>query len=225
MLAFHEKMPNVLDEIQRKRGMFKQMPIGPLGSFVKIKKEQWSGICENLFGRSLNGFLVSSYQDLERLREILSAKNWYPPKSSEWTNDSDVPVFVSKRDLFDYSSGEPDKQYDTVLRILEVCPLSYSLPNGEISNEDVKRQLIIQNHIESTILIESRQDADQAMYGGGPARVTACYALNPEGRKGPGSACGYKIGGAYVPFTNLSNVQVVVEAEFLLSGHGVDQLG
>ena len=135
MKAYHDKMPSVLEEIQKRRGVFKQMPIGPLGSFVKIKKEQWSQICENVFGRALNGFLVSNYQDLERLREILSAKNWYPQQDYDLTNGSDVPVFVSKRDMFDYSSGEPDAQYDTVLRILEVvlyliCCLMGDLERG-----------------------------------------------------------------------------------------------
>jgi chromosome segregation ATPase len=85
MKAYHDRMPSVLEEIQKRRGVFKEMPIGPLGAFVKIKKEQWSQICENVFGRSLNGFLVSNYQDLERLREILKAKAWYPQQGYDLT--------------------------------------------------------------------------------------------------------------------------------------------
>ena|SRR5579859_1693779 len=92
-------------------------------------------------------------------------------------NDSDVPVVRSERDLFDYRSGEPDPEFDTVLRILE------------ISDEFVKRQLINQNRIESTILIENRAKADEVMYRR-PANVSSCFAINPER---PG--CGYKVGG------------------------------
>ena len=92
-------------------------------------------------------------------------------------NDSDVPVVRSERDLFDYSGGEPDPQFNTVLRILE------------FSDEFVKRQLITQNRIESTILIENRAEADDVMHRR-PARVSACFAINPERR-----GCGYRVGG------------------------------
>ena len=34
--------------------------------------------------------------------------------------NSNVPVIVSRLELFDYSHGEPDRSYDTVLRILDV---------------------------------------------------------------------------------------------------------
>jgi structural maintenance of chromosomes protein 6 len=79
--------------------------------------------------------------------------------------------------LFDYRGGEPDPEFDTVLRILE------------ISDEFVKRQLINQNRIESTILIENRAQADEVMYRR-PPKVTACFAINPERR-----GCGYRVGG------------------------------
>jgi hypothetical protein len=38
----------------------------------------------------------------------------------ECANTSDVPVIISERDYFDYSRGEPDQNFDTVLRILNV---------------------------------------------------------------------------------------------------------
>jgi structural maintenance of chromosomes protein 6 len=79
--------------------------------------------------------------------------------------------------MFDYRGGEPDEQFDTVLRILD------------ISDEFVKRQLITQNRIESTILIENRAQADEVMYRR-PAKVFACFAINPERR-----GCGYRVGG------------------------------
>jgi hypothetical protein len=39
---------------------------------------------------------------------------------SDVTDISSVPILMSKRDLFDFSAGEPDQKYDTVLRILDV---------------------------------------------------------------------------------------------------------
>jgi chromosome segregation ATPase len=76
LLSFHQNMPRVVAEIQRFKREFKEMPIGPLGMSVKIKKEQWTSICENIFGRSLNGFLVTNYDDQKRLREILNKEKW-----------------------------------------------------------------------------------------------------------------------------------------------------
>jgi len=122
MTKFHDKMPQVLEEIQKKKGLFNQVPVGPLGSFVKIRKEEWAGVCENLFGRPLNGFLVTNYHDMDRLRSILRMYNWYFYEIHTLPNYSDVPVIVSARDKFDFSSGEPDAKYDTVLRILDVLP-------------------------------------------------------------------------------------------------------
>jgi structural maintenance of chromosomes protein 6 len=77
LMAFHPKMEAVLKEIQSKRSQFTTMPIGPLGAFVKIKKEQWAGICEVVFGRGLNGFICSHAADLKILEGILKGKNWY----------------------------------------------------------------------------------------------------------------------------------------------------
>ena len=77
--VYHKNMPAVMGEIQRRKNEFKEMPIGPLGAHVKIleSKEQWADICENIFGRSLNGFLVTNYEDLKILQSILEKKDWY----------------------------------------------------------------------------------------------------------------------------------------------------
>ena len=176
LVKYHREMPRVLAAIEKNKNRFKVMPIGPLGIHVKIKQEKWAGICEVIFGRILNGFLCADHADTKQLRDILIQCKWYSPHLN-LVNGSDVPVVTSERDLFDYRSGEPDPQYDTVLRILD------------FSDEFVKRQLITQNHIEATILIENRAQADEVMYSR-PARVAGCFALNPE-RKG----CGYRVGG------------------------------
>jgi chromosome segregation ATPase len=77
--VYHKNMPAVMVEIQRRKKEFKDIPIGPLGVHVKIKesKEQWADICENIFGRTLNGFLVTNYEDLRLLQSIMDKKDWY----------------------------------------------------------------------------------------------------------------------------------------------------
>lgn len=75
--VYHDKMADVVAEIERRRQKFKEMPIGPLGAYVKILKEEWVHICENIFGKSLNGFLVTNHDDRMALQEILDNKKWY----------------------------------------------------------------------------------------------------------------------------------------------------
>jgi structural maintenance of chromosomes protein 6 len=77
MTVYHQNMPAVLDEIRRRSRSFHELPLGPLGASVQIKKEKWADICENLFGRNLNGFLVCDYHDATIMREILTSKRWY----------------------------------------------------------------------------------------------------------------------------------------------------
>ena len=79
LTVYHRNMPAVVDEIRRRRSEFREMPVGPLGTHVKIleAKEQWADICENIFGRTLNGFLVTNYEDLRTLKTILDSKDWY----------------------------------------------------------------------------------------------------------------------------------------------------
>jgi hypothetical protein len=225
MKAYHDRMPSVLEEIQKRRGVFQQMPIGPLGAFVKIKKEQWSQICENVFGRALNGFLVSNYPDLERLREILKAKNWYPQQDYDLTNGSDVPVFVSKRDMFDYSSGEPDAQYDTVLRILEVvlylicCLMGRSRTRMSNVNLSFRTTLSLQSsssHVKKPIALCTAVVQPKSL---------AATLSTPKVAKALAVPVATKLAERTCPHHNLNlTSKVVVEVESLLSGHGRAQL-
>ena len=76
---YDKNMGRVMSEIERQKRNFKDMPIGPIGTYVKIleSKEKWADICENIFGRGLNGFLVTNYDDAKTLRGILEKCQWY----------------------------------------------------------------------------------------------------------------------------------------------------
>jgi len=78
-MVFNDKMPSAIKEIQRNKARFREMPIGPLGLYVKVlpgKAHDWAKICETIFGRNLNGFLVTNYEDQVTLRQILSSQQW-----------------------------------------------------------------------------------------------------------------------------------------------------
>ncbi|CAG8444247.1 9168_t:CDS:10 [Diversispora eburnea] len=81
-------------------------------------------------------------------------------KMPEWCNTLESVLNTALTafavyDNFDYSVGEPDREFLTILRVLQ------------INDENVKRRLITQYHIESTILIENRAEADRIMYNEG----------------------------------------------------------
>ncbi|KAG4302605.1 hypothetical protein PCK1_001189 [Pneumocystis canis] len=163
LIAFHPQMPVLIQAIEHET-QFTSLPIGPFGKFVEVLKPEWSLILETFFGATLNAFLVKNTRDEKMLRKLMQKCNCF-------TN-----IIIGSDDMFDYSKGEPDQQFDTILKILN------------IKDEFIKRQLIIHHQIESTILIKDRQMADEVMYNK-PINVTACYALHKNGRDG------FKIGG------------------------------
>ncbi|KAG4304636.1 hypothetical protein PORY_002029 [Pneumocystis oryctolagi] len=161
--AFHPRMPILIQAIERET-LFTSVPVGPLGKFVEVLKPEWSLVLETFFGATLNAFLVKNTKDEKILRNLMKKCNCFSN------------IIIGSDDMFDYSKGEPDEKFDTILKILN------------IKDEFIKRQFIVHHQIESTILIKDRQVADEIMYNR-PDNVTACYSLHKNGRDG------FKIGG------------------------------
>ncbi|KAI8049825.1 P-loop containing nucleoside triphosphate hydrolase protein [Syncephalis plumigaleata] len=106
---------------------------------VKLIESKWADTLESLLGNALGDFIVTNHADKERLMHILRAHQC------------------------GRSRGEPDPQYLTVLRALQ------------INHPRVTRQLVIQNRIEQILLIEERIDAERVVSNGFPTNVLACY--------------------------------------------------
>ncbi|KAI7855345.1 P-loop containing nucleoside triphosphate hydrolase protein, partial [Circinella umbellata] len=154
--AFGRFMPEVLHDINEERGWTRK-PVGPFGRFVTLKNPEYTETMELVLGKVLNSFVVETYDDRKRLTRILERRNM-----------SDTIVLVSRYDLFDYSRGEPDPKYLTMLRALE------------FKDEWVKRQLIVARDIEKCLLIKERIDAQSIMEGGGPENVKQCYTSRAQ---------------------------------------------
>ncbi|TFK26865.1 P-loop containing nucleoside triphosphate hydrolase protein [Coprinopsis marcescibilis] len=123
-----------------------EQPIGPLGVFVKARDpKMWGDLLRTQLGGYLNAFVVTDPRDRPQLKKLLD----------EGHNRN--MIIIQQRDIFDYSSGEPDSRYLTVLRALE------------ISDPFVKRVLINQASIERVLLNKSRKDVemDLRQIGGG----------------------------------------------------------
>ncbi|KAI7896432.1 RecF/RecN/SMC [Mucor mucedo] len=160
MKAYGSNMPQVLDAIRRETRWKKRKPVGPLGSTLKLLQPQYAETLEIFFKKTLNAFVVECFEDKHLLFSILKRARM-----------EQTPIMVSGYDIFDYSSGEPDSKYMTVLRALK------------FEDEWVKRQLIISNKIEKTLLMEDRAEADNVMLQR-PRNIQMCF-----------TSSGHKVGG------------------------------
>jgi chromosome segregation ATPase len=157
--AYEAQVPNLLKRIANENG-FENKPIGPLGTHVQLLKPEWSSILEKTFGTSLNAFIVTSKRDETLLRRMMNQ-----------LNVRSCPVFICSPHPLDISGKEPDPEYDTILRVLN------------IDNRLVRDQLIINHMIEQVILIPERVRAQQVMFDGAPPRnVKACLAFHDRKR-------------------------------------------
>ena len=152
LAAFGENTMAVVAAINKIAPRFKSKPIGPIGQYVTLKDPKWRFILNRQLQGSLTAFIVENAEDRKLILKIFEQYR------------TSYPIIISKKDLFDYESSLPDKQYTTVLDVLD------------ISDEHVKRVLIDQNKIESTILVENRREAEHLMYNR-PHNVTQCYAM------------------------------------------------
>nr|WJN25121.1 DNA repair protein [Pseudozyma flocculosa] len=146
------KVPALLQAINSESG-WRSKPIGPLGTHLKLKDMRWQRVLESVIGNNLNAFFVSNHNDRVRLKRIMDRIGVHSP------------IVIGAETLFDYSSGEPNHEITTILRVLD-C-----------DNEIVLRQLILAVHIERAALVERRADGDRLMRTQ-PANVQACFSAD-----------------------------------------------
>lgn len=125
--GFDPKLPMLLRAI-RNDNSFSKQPVGPIGHHVRLLKPKWSSILETSFGATLTSFVVTSKRDMNILSNIMKRVKWYvhllfpstklPSFSRE---SSELPIFIGSEGYIDTSEHEPDAQFDTALRVLEVC--------------------------------------------------------------------------------------------------------
>ncbi|PBP23112.1 DNA repair protein [Diplocarpon rosae] len=140
-----QRLQDANGAIENDRG-FREKPVGPMGLHVKLLQPKWSAVLEATLSGALNGFV-------------------------KHFNMGYCQVSIGSSSPIDITGHEPDPQYDTIYRVLN------------IDNELVKRQLIIGSIIDQTILIASRSEAIHVMYSGTrPKNVKQCYAMHDSSR-------------------------------------------
>lgn len=152
---------------------FRERPVGPVGLHIRLRNPIWSNILERSIGNILGGFIVTSKADQQRLSELMRR-----------FGIENSPVVIGNNHPIDLRGHEPDESLETVLRVLD------------IDNELVRRQLIINQAIEQTVLIEDRREGEQLMYAGArPKNVKQCFTLHSgSGRRGWGIRLGFMQG-------------------------------
>ncbi|KAJ5772050.1 hypothetical protein N7520_002579 [Penicillium odoratum] len=156
---FHEKMPALIQAI-RTESSWTTPPIGPAGDYVTLLKPKWSSILETALTNTLNSFIVSSKSDQKKLSEIMEKVK------------CQCPILIGSGADIDTSALEPDPQYDTALRSLE------------IEHPMVRRQLIINHAVEQMLLIESLEEASTVLFDGErPRNVKRCYCIDARDRR------------------------------------------
>ncbi|MCJ1390845.1 Structural maintenance of chromosomes protein 6 [Xylographa bjoerkii] len=155
--GYPQGMPRLIKAV-RQDNSFQQPPVGPIGEYVRLLKPAWSSILEKSFGGVLNSFIVTSKHDQNKLSSMMQKCG------------CSFPIVIGNNTTFDFSRNEPDQKFDTTLRILA------------IENPTVLRQLVINQAIEQTILIENNEEARELMLETILPNVKQCYSF--RGRNG-----------------------------------------
>lgn len=164
--GYDKEMIDLLNSAASNRE-FDSQPVGPIGAHIRLLKPEWSRILEKTLGESLNAFIVQSKRDQTRLSSLMRTLHMKRPP----------PIYIAYGGKLNTAAQEPDKDFDTILRVLQ------------IDNEIVRSQIIINSQVEKVILIQDRLEAEKIMVdGNGPPRnVAACICFHDgKGKRGHG---------------------------------------
>ncbi|KAL2039575.1 hypothetical protein N7G274_007847 [Stereocaulon virgatum] len=151
--SYPQNMQRLLNAIRQDEG-FQQKPIGPMGAHVRLLKPLWSSILEKSFGGALESFIVTSKQDQTRLSDLMDR------------NGCACQILITNNSSIDTRGKEPDERFDTALRVVD------------IDNDLVRKQLVINQGVDQTILIQHRKEAIDAMNNERLHNVKQCFSFN-----------------------------------------------
>jgi len=70
LVAYGKFMPELVHEIERET-RWREKPLGPVGTLMKLKDASWAPVLETVIGKTLNAFLVTHEQDRALLMSIM----------------------------------------------------------------------------------------------------------------------------------------------------------
>lgn len=81
LYAFGEKVPALVQLINSNNQWIKK-PLGPIGTFIKLKEPAFAETLESFFTQTLNAFIVENEQDRRLLSKLQRQANWCVASSS-----------------------------------------------------------------------------------------------------------------------------------------------
>ena len=70
LVLYHSKMPALVDAIERRRGDFSKPPLGPVGTHITLKNQEWVTPVEECLSGVMNSFVVATPQDMDKVRKL-----------------------------------------------------------------------------------------------------------------------------------------------------------
>ncbi|CAK7897949.1 structural maintenance of chromosomes protein 6 [[Candida] anglica] len=153
-IAWGHGINAVLTEIKNPKHDWHEVPVGPIGSYISVKKQfgEWKDLLNASFGKTLDSFLVHDDHDRRILEGILKRNRM-------------VKNIITRRfEKFNFGGGKV-QGYTTVLDALE------------IGNENVLYTLVDTNNVERNVLGEKRGDVSEILRTGGGHLVMNVFTL------------------------------------------------
>ncbi|XP_040068392.1 structural maintenance of chromosomes protein 6 [Ixodes scapularis] len=144
---FGRHIPALLGEIEIavRKGHFRKPPKGPLGSLLKLKDQRWDLATESCLKSLLYTFLVDNDQDAKLLFQLMAKVMGRDKKPSIVT------------------SSYLGKTYNYHTKCMRSSKFISVLENLDIQDPDVINTLIDQRMVEKVALIESNEEARNAL--------------------------------------------------------------
>ncbi len=73
--GFHQNTPRLLRAIEQEGG-FRDKPVGPIGSHIRLLNIEWLSVLEKSFGGTLESYIVTNKQDQNLLSNLMRRVDW-----------------------------------------------------------------------------------------------------------------------------------------------------
>ncbi|KAL3090017.1 hypothetical protein niasHS_006469 [Heterodera schachtii] len=157
LALFGANMPKLVKLIEMNRESFRRLPIGPIGSFIKLRDQKWANAVEFHMKKTLSAFICDSSEDRAALDDIFKRNGLDPPE---------IITAAFSDTKFDIRDQEPPSEYLTIERVLtdDIEPTVYNI-------------LVDLKYIESTLLVEKDEEARNIMYPQPPSNVSMAITM------------------------------------------------
>jgi chromosome segregation ATPase len=182
-MEFFSRIPlkAILHEIQQQRSKFHKVPIGPIGLLITVKDLKWAPAIEWALKNDIQNFICHDTHDQKLLANIVKYVNSKGSNHQGHTPTIFVQNFSDT--VYDVSRARPSKDFTTIMDMVDLDehsitsqPVRYG--DMESLRATVFNVLINQSRIESTVLIESMEEARKTMFPRPPPGADNCFTID-----------------------------------------------